>query len=148
MVCKLKRKNWMRKYVFNFILSILVKKINSFLSFFLSPQIRHLVFIWIDQIEIFCCKRTVTVDCKLWHAHLILTTSNRCTTEYLHVSHLVPMSFAIFQHDKMCPTRIARKADCTQKRHFYKYKTSTHTPIVKPCDTLNLAVQNVFYIQL
>ena len=30
---------------------------------------------------------------------------------------------------------------------IYKYKTSTLTPFVKPHDILNLAVQNVFYVQ-
>ena len=31
---------------------------------------------------------------------------------------------------------------------IYKYKTSTLTPFVKPCDILNLAIQNIFYTQL
>ena len=31
---------------------------------------------------------------------------------------------------------------------IYRYETSTLTPFVKPHDILNLAVQNVFYIQL
>ena len=30
---------------------------------------------------------------------------------------------------------------------IYKYKTSTLNPLVKPCYVLNLAVQNIFYIQ-
>ena len=30
---------------------------------------------------------------------------------------------------------------------IYKYKTSTLTPFVKPCDILNLAIQDIFYIQ-
>ena len=29
-----------------------------------------------------------------------------------------------------------------------KYKTSTLTPFVKPCNILNLAIQNIFYTQL
>ena len=30
---------------------------------------------------------------------------------------------------------------------YYEYKTSTHTPFVKPCNVLNLAIQNIFYVQ-
>ena len=30
---------------------------------------------------------------------------------------------------------------------YFKYETSTPTPFVKPRDVLNLAVQNVFYMQ-
>ena len=30
---------------------------------------------------------------------------------------------------------------------IYKYKTSTLNPFVKPRDILNLAIQNIFYIQ-
>ena len=30
---------------------------------------------------------------------------------------------------------------------IYEYKTSTLTPFVKPHDILNLAVQNIFYVQ-
>ena len=33
------------------------------------------------------------------------------------------------------------------KNVIYKYKTSTLTPFVKPCDVVNLAKQNVFYVQ-
>ena len=31
---------------------------------------------------------------------------------------------------------------------IYKYKTYTLTPFVKPCKILNLAVKNIFYVQL
>ena len=31
---------------------------------------------------------------------------------------------------------------------IYKYETSTLTPFVKPCNILNLATKNIFYIQL
>ena len=46
------------------------------------------------------------------------------------------------------------KSDCTYGRLYsrmsclYKYKTSTLTPFVKPRNTLNLAVQNVFYVKM
>ena len=46
------------------------------------------------------------------------------------------------------------KSNCTLGRLYsrtsfiYKYKTSTLTPFVKPCDVLNLAIQNLFYTQL
>ena len=31
---------------------------------------------------------------------------------------------------------------------IFMYETSTLTPFVKPCDILNLAIRNIFYIQL
>ena len=42
--------------------------------------------------------------------------------------------------------RLHVKSDCTQERHLYK--TSTLTSFVKPCNELNLAIQNVFSILL
>ena len=44
------------------------------------------------------------------------------------------------------------KSDCmngglySRMSFIYKYKTSTLTPFVKPCNILNLAKQNVFYV--
>ena len=46
------------------------------------------------------------------------------------------------------------KSDCMWGRLYsrmsfiYKYETSTLTPFEKPGDILNLAVQNIFYVQL
>ena len=37
------------------------------------------------------------------------------------------------------------KSDCLS--FIFKYETSTLTPFVKLCDVLNLAVQNIFYVQ-
>ena len=35
----------------------------------------------------------------------------------------------------------------SRKSFIYKYKTSTLTPFVKPRNVLNLAIQNLFYVQ-
>ena len=46
-------------------------------------------------------------------------------------------------------TRIACKVKLYSRMSFiYKYETSTLTPFVKPRNILNLAVQDVFYVQL
>ena len=49
-----------------------------------------------------------------------------------------------------CQSQIAaRKVGLYSRTSFiYKFKTSTLTPIVKPRNVLNLAIQKVFYIQL
>ena len=47
-----------------------------------------------------------------------------------------------------CWTWIAHKGRLYSRMSFiYKYKTSTFTPFVKPCNMLNLAVWNIFYVQ-
>ena len=48
---------------------------------------------------------------------------------------------------KVCGTRHAHKADCTQECHLFISTKHPLTPFVKPCKVLNLAVQNIFYVQ-
>ena len=43
--------------------------------------------------------------------------------------------------------RIPHKADCTQERHLFISTKHPLTPFVKPHEVLNLAIQNVFYVQ-
>ena len=46
-------------------------------------------------------------------------------------------------------TWIARKADSTQECHlFISTKVAALTSFVKPCDLLNLAIQNICYVKL
>ena len=53
-----------------------------------------------------------------------------------------------------CWTRIAHKVGLhesglySRTSFIYKYKAPTLTPYVKPRNILNLAVQNIFYVQL
>ena len=48
----------------------------------------------------------------------------------------------------ICWTWNAHKADCTPERHLFMSTIhQTLTPFIKPCNILNLAVQNIFYVQ-
>ena len=44
-------------------------------------------------------------------------------------------------------SQIARKVHCTQEHHSFKSTKHCHLTLCKPYDVLNLAAQNVFYIQ-
>ena len=71
------------------------------------------------------------------------------TTKHIKVVNLIYFC-GIFN----CRTRIARNVRLQLRRivlkmsFIYKYITSAFNPFVKPCDILNLAVWNIFYIQL
>ena len=57
-----------------------------------------------------------------------------------------PNSFCLYWTDS-ANIQIACMAECPQECHLFKVQNIHITPFVKPCAILNLAVQNVFYIQ-